>query len=616
MRTGSPCPIRLCWRTWRNELRPTTLKKPLFAATLLASWGELKPENLKRALASGLEAGISALALSDSLERTQREALLREVVTQSNDISLSMEALRRALPLRCAWLSQAGHELWQSPTATRRALGAVALAEADEVLPTEAILALVDQLADARGALAAHHRHLAAWLLLHAPSLSDETVVQRGFRQASAPVKKAFVTAIGEFQAQRFYPLLEEAVLDPATNQEALRILAQVGQAVRLGIQWMKEGSNPISVGALLVSSAHGHEDPTPLFEAALASGRLWYLSLALVAAERSHSPLPSPELCAAIEERLKVASLVLALTSLKVHRPEEKQQWEAEAAHVQEACFSWFERTTPEWHERLSEIEYTLPKADKRARNAAMELLEEFCRGGREWFVAALDRRADVIFAALPAEMRQPGFFPFYSLVATCHDSLLTAVANYMHCADAAPMDTRQRYDRALLDAEASMPVLDPALLQKALALRASGFFKDLATEVVLDIASRAEEVTLDPKQVLFSEGDPPDGLYFVLAGELDVWMHGKVLNHLSKGSVLGEIALLDKGPRTAKLVASGQALLLKISAPLFEEIMETYPGVARGVIGTLVEYIRRQSGPSDPLHAPSMSLYQMSES
>jgi CRP-like cAMP-binding protein len=134
----------------------------------------------------------------------------------------------------------------------------------------------------------------------------------------------------------------------------------------------------------------------------------------------------------------------------------------------------------------------------------------------------------------------------------------------------------------------------IDPRILQKVLYLQNSSFFSNLPFELLLEIARLGEEVHLSSQETLFEEKDPADGLYFVLSGELEVRMGGVCVNRLADGAVLGEIALLDGGVRTAACVARGNVLLLRFEPVLFDEIVEDYPEVARRVLGTLVERFR----------------------
>lgn len=79
-----------------------------------------------------------------------------------------------------------------------------------------------------------------------------------------------------------------------------------------------------------------------------------------------------------------------------------------------------------------------------------------------------------------------------------------------------------------------------------------------------------------------LFQQGDPGDALYFILSGRLEVSVlsaDGRelTLNAMGTGEVLGEIALLDHGPRTATVSALESSRLMRVSrADLIEAVRE----------------------------------------
>ncbi|MGM0596074.1 MAG: cyclic nucleotide-binding domain-containing protein [Myxococcota bacterium] len=134
----------------------------------------------------------------------------------------------------------------------------------------------------------------------------------------------------------------------------------------------------------------------------------------------------------------------------------------------------------------------------------------------------------------------------------------------------------------------------IDPRLIEKGLKLKNSDFFNRLDTEILLEIAALGEEIYLQKDEFLFHEGDPGDGLYFILNGSLDIIIVNKVINTLNEGDVLGEIALIDSKPRTASVKALELTSLLKFSPSLFDEILEEYPDIAKRVIQTLINHIR----------------------
>ena len=60
-----------------------------------------------------------------------------------------------------------------------------------------------------------------------------------------------------------------------------------------------------------------------------------------------------------------------------------------------------------------------------------------------------------------------------------------------------------------------------------------------------------------LAPGDFLFREGDSGDRMYVLLEGEIEVFLGDLVLETAEPDMVIGEMALIDDGPRTANAVA-----------------------------------------------------------
>jgi len=82
----------------------------------------------------------------------------------------------------------------------------------------------------------------------------------------------------------------------------------------------------------------------------------------------------------------------------------------------------------------------------------------------------------------------------------------------------------------------------------------------------------------------ILFRQGDPPDGLYVVLAGEVGVYANGRrgnqlLLNVLRAGAVVGDIAVMDGRERTATVSAHTTTDLFFVRRGAFLHYLEGLP-------------------------------------
>lgn len=112
-------------------------------------------------------------------------------------------------------------------------------------------------------------------------------------------------------------------------------------------------------------------------------------------------------------------------------------------------------------------------------------------------------------------------------------------------------------------------------------------------------DLLERAHLCPMKKGDVLLHQGDAGDYLIILLDGTIRVSMvasNGReiILDYLEAGSVIGEIALLDGGERTASATALGEGQYLKIGARAFREVLEKHPSVAWRLLKEMARRLR----------------------
>lgn len=98
----------------------------------------------------------------------------------------------------------------------------------------------------------------------------------------------------------------------------------------------------------------------------------------------------------------------------------------------------------------------------------------------------------------------------------------------------------------------------------------------------------------------VLLEQGAEGDSLVILLDGQARVTLYtanGReiVLDYASAGSVLGEIALLDGGTRTASVIAMEPLRYLTLSRPVFERVLAENHAIALRIMRELARRLRR---------------------
>jgi CRP-like cAMP-binding protein len=101
-------------------------------------------------------------------------------------------------------------------------------------------------------------------------------------------------------------------------------------------------------------------------------------------------------------------------------------------------------------------------------------------------------------------------------------------------------------------------------------------------------------EEIDVPADKVLIRQGELGDDLMIIYSGLVAVERDGKRVNKLGPGEFFGEIALVERGPRTATVTAETPCRLLVISHHDFHSVMEEFPEIAARVLSTLAHRLR----------------------
>lgn len=195
--------------------------------------------------------------------------------------------------------------------------------------------------------------------------------------------------------------------------------------------------------------------------------------------------------------------------------------------------------------------------------------------RGSADPLIAALARR---VLASAPEES-DVGSAPSILLAASWE----SAVPSDPFISD--PTDSEDLY------------LMDEKLVTRILALEKVDLFEGLSIDDVAAIAGIAEEKLAEPNEVLYREGDPGDYMGVVLHGRVHMVRGGRTFMTVGGGESIGQVSLLDRGPRPITAVVSsdpGGAELLRIDVDPFMDLVTDRPGLTRGVFAVLAKRLR----------------------
>jgi len=123
---------------------------------------------------------------------------------------------------------------------------------------------------------------------------------------------------------------------------------------------------------------------------------------------------------------------------------------------------------------------------------------------------------------------------------------------------------------------------------------LRNVPLFASCSNRELQTIAKATDELTVPAGHVLTDQGQMGREAFVIVDGSATVKRNGKKVATLGPGSVVGELSLLDHGPRTATVTADSDATVLVIEQRHFLGVLEDVPALARKLLATLAGRIR----------------------
>jgi len=131
-------------------------------------------------------------------------------------------------------------------------------------------------------------------------------------------------------------------------------------------------------------------------------------------------------------------------------------------------------------------------------------------------------------------------------------------------------------------------------SLYERIRFLRSVPVFHELDGDDVLQLAQRVEQEEPTAGTLVFAQGDPGADLYLVVRGAVAIRDGERTLATMESTDFFGELALLDHQARSADAVVTEDAVLLRLRAADFEELMERRPRAMRAIVRVLARRLR----------------------
>ena len=128
----------------------------------------------------------------------------------------------------------------------------------------------------------------------------------------------------------------------------------------------------------------------------------------------------------------------------------------------------------------------------------------------------------------------------------------------------------------------------------EKIEALASMWLFRSCSKKDLAAIGRASEQLTAPAGRVLCKEGEVGHEFYLVLGGSAAVKRKGKKVANLGPGDYFGEMALLDRGPRSATVTADSDVDLLVLGQREFSGLIDEIPGLGHKLLEAMARRLR----------------------
>jgi CRP-like cAMP-binding protein len=125
---------------------------------------------------------------------------------------------------------------------------------------------------------------------------------------------------------------------------------------------------------------------------------------------------------------------------------------------------------------------------------------------------------------------------------------------------------------------------------------IRRVPLFANLSRKDLKSLAASMKERTFDAGTVITEPGESGVGFFIIESGSATVTAGGEARPNLKPGDYFGEIALIDGGPRTARIVADTETRCYALTSWEFRPFVQTHPDVAWALLTVMAQRLREE--------------------
>ncbi len=109
----------------------------------------------------------------------------------------------------------------------------------------------------------------------------------------------------------------------------------------------------------------------------------------------------------------------------------------------------------------------------------------------------------------------------------------------------------------------------------RKLQTLKSLELFRNLSYQEIVKVLNVAREESFPEGHRILREGDREGGLFVILEGEVAIEKNGTKMALAGPGALFGEMSLIDRGPRSADVIARSEVVTLSVSPHGFYELL-----------------------------------------
>ena len=123
---------------------------------------------------------------------------------------------------------------------------------------------------------------------------------------------------------------------------------------------------------------------------------------------------------------------------------------------------------------------------------------------------------------------------------------------------------------------------------------LRSVPLFSACSNKELDKVAKAADEIRMTAGTLIVDQGQTGREAFVIVDGEVSVKRNNRKIATLGRGAIVGELSLLDHGPRTATAVCETDCTLLVIDQRRFLGVLDDVPAITHKLLSSLASKIR----------------------